>query len=76
MTESAQVRVFGIRHHGPGSARAVMRALAEFEPDTVLIEGPSDADPLAALIASDDMQPPVALLAYATGEPANSAFWP
>lgn len=76
MTESAQVRVFGIRHHGPGSARAVMRALAEFEPDTVLIEGPSDADPLAALVSSDDLQPPVALLAYATGEPATSAFWP
>ncbi|WP_132474424.1 DUF5682 family protein [Rhodococcus sp. SMB37] len=76
VTESVRVRVFGIRHHGPGSARAVLRALAEFEPDTVLIEGPSDADPLVALAASDDLQPPVALLAYATGEPGISAFWP
>ncbi|MFD6896096.1 DUF5682 family protein [Rhodococcus sp. NPDC060086] len=76
VTESAQVRVLGIRHHGPGSARAVLRALTEFEPDTVLIEGPSDADPLVALAASDDLQPPVALLAYATGEPATAAFWP
>ena len=42
-TPTAQVRVLGIRHHGPGSARALLRALAELEPDTVLIEGPADA---------------------------------
>ena len=48
----AEIRVFGIRHHGPGSARAVLQALAEFEPDTVLIEGPSDADPVLALAPS------------------------
>lgn len=72
----AEIRVFGIRHHGPGSARAVLQALAEFEPDTVLIEGPSDADPVLALAAADDMVPPVALLAYARDEPAQAAFWP
>lgn len=72
----AEIRVFGIRHHGPGSARAVLQALAEFEPDTVLIEGPSDADPVLALAAADDMVPPVALLAYARDEPARAAFWP
>ncbi|MEE2035267.1 DUF5682 family protein [Rhodococcus chondri] len=73
---SPQVRVLGIRHHGPGSARAIVRALTEFEPDTVLIEGPSDADPLVALAGSERMRPPVALLAYATAEPATAAFWP
>ncbi|WP_241386212.1 DUF5682 family protein [Rhodococcus sp. CH91] len=72
----AEIRVFGIRHHGPGSARAVLQALTEFEPDTVLIEGPSDADPVLALAAGDDMVPPVALLAYARDEPARAAFWP
>ncbi|MBM7460566.1 hypothetical protein JOE26_003241 [Rhodococcus coprophilus] len=76
MTGDAEIRVFGIRHHGPGSARAIARALAEFEPDTVLIEGPADADPFLALAASDDMQPPVALLAYVRDEPARAAFWP
>ncbi|MEU5842721.1 DUF5682 family protein [Rhodococcus sp. NPDC047139] len=72
----AEIRVFGIRHHGPGSARALVQALTEFEPDTVLIEGPSDADPVLALAAADDMVPPVALLAYARDEPARAAFWP
>lgn len=76
MSVTAQVRVLGIRHHGPGSARALLRALAEFEPDTVLIEGPADADPLVTLAASEQMRPPVALLGYASGNPATAAFWP
>ncbi len=44
------VEVFGIRHHGPGSARSLLRALEDFDPDAVLIEGPSDADALLALV--------------------------
>ncbi|WP_435278484.1 DUF5682 family protein [Rhodococcus yananensis] len=76
MTVTAEVRVLGVRHHGPGSARAVLRALTAFEPDTVLVEGPADADPLVGLAAADGMHPPVALLAYATGTPSTAAFWP
>ncbi len=38
------VHVFGIRHHGPGSARSLSAALESLAPDVVLIEGPSDAD--------------------------------
>lgn len=70
------VRVLGVRHHGPGSARAVLAALEELQPDAVLIEGPADADPIAALAASEAMVPPVALLAYAVDHPGLSAFWP
>ena len=43
------VSILGIRHHGPGSARSVERALAEMEPDAVLVEGPPEADPLLPL---------------------------
>ena len=32
--------IFGIRHHGPGSARALLRALSELQPDAIL-ESPS-----------------------------------
>jgi Family of unknown function (DUF5682) len=70
------VEVFGIRHHGPGSARSLLRALAEFDPDAVLVEGPSDADPLVAMSTSPGMEPPVALLAYAADDPGIAAFWP
>ena len=68
--------VFGIRHHGPGSARSLERALLELEPDTVLIEGPPEADGLIELAAREDMAPPVALLTYVPDEPARAAFYP
>ena len=40
------IELYGIRHHGPGSARSVREGLAEFGPDVVLIEGPPEADGL------------------------------
>lgn len=70
------VTLLGIRHHGPGSARAVGAALAAIEPDLVLIEGPPEADALVGLAAHPAMRPPVALLAYADAEPSRAAFWP
>ncbi|MFJ6214436.1 DUF5682 family protein [Streptomyces sp. NPDC092296] len=73
---AAQVTVLGVRHHGPGSARAVAAALAALAPDAVLIEGPPEADPILALAAEQDMVPPVALLAHVVDEPAQAAFWP
>lgn len=73
---SAQTRIFGIRHHGPGSARSLRLALEQFQPDAILIEGPADADPLTGYVAADDMSPPVALLAYQPDQPAKAAFWP
>jgi hypothetical protein len=72
----ARVDVLGIRHHGPGSARAVRAELERLRPDAVLVEGPSDADPLVALAVADGMAPPVAVLAYAQDAPEVAAFWP
>ena len=74
--DQVEVAVLGIRHHGPGSARSLLSALADFAPDQVLIEGPADADPLVGWAASPSMQPPVAILAYAPLEPRRAAFWP
>ncbi|WP_353944256.1 DUF5682 family protein [Streptomyces sp. HUAS MG91] len=68
--------LLGVRHHGPGSARAVRRALDEAGPAAVLIEGPPEADALVPLAAEPDMRPPVALLAHVVDEPGKSAFWP
>ncbi|MFC9279335.1 DUF5682 family protein [Streptomyces collinus] len=68
--------LLGVRHHGPGSARAVRAALEAARPDVVLIEGPPEADPLIPLAADPEMRPPVALLAHAVDEPGRSAFWP
>ncbi len=53
---SDSVVLLGIRHHGPGSARAVRRALQAYQPEVVLIEGPPEADALVPLAGSHDMR--------------------
>jgi uncharacterized protein DUF5682 len=70
------LQIFGIRHHGPGSARRLLEALAELRPSMVLIEGPSDASDLLPMLADAAMAPPVALLTYAADDPARAIFWP
>ncbi|GAA3224485.1 DUF5682 family protein [Nonomuraea helvata] len=70
----ADVSVLGVRHHGPGSARAVRRELERLRPHAILIEGPPEADALVAL--APELEPPVALLAHVPGAPARAAFWP
>ncbi|MEU3252797.1 DUF5682 family protein [Streptomyces sp. NPDC006997] len=72
----ARPLLLGVRHHGPGSARAVRAALTAARPRAVLIEGPPEADALIPLAADEEMRPPVALLAHAVDEPGRSAFWP
>ncbi|MGW6526010.1 DUF5682 family protein [Streptomyces sp. NPDC054962] len=74
--EAGRPLLLGVRHHGPGSARAVRAALDAARPRTVLVEGPPEADALIPLAADEDMRPPVALLAHAVDEPGRSAFWP
>ncbi|MFI0898798.1 DUF5682 family protein [Streptomyces sp. NPDC020983] len=68
--------LLGVRHHGPGSARAVLAALEAYRPQAVLIEGPPEADTLVALAADPAMRPPVALLSHVADDPARAAFWP
>jgi hypothetical protein len=70
------VHVFGIRHHGPGSARSVRQALGELTPDIVLVEGPPDAQDVLPLLGHADMKPPVALLVYASEAPSRAVFYP
>ena len=36
------IHLFGIRHHGPGSARSVLSALTNLQPDIILLEGHSN----------------------------------
>ena len=70
------VQYFGIRHHGPGSCRNVVKALNAMKPDLILLEGPAEATPLLPLITHADMKPPVALLAYQTNKVDNASFYP
>jgi len=70
------IHIFGIRHHGPGSAHSLRAALEEARPDCVLVEGPPDAAGVLALLAHPEMRPPVALLVYVPDEPRHSALYP
>lgn len=70
------VHYFGIRHHGPGCARSLLRAFDALAPDCVLVEGPPDAQPVLAALLSEHMQPPVALLSYCPDEPQRAVYHP
>src|SRR5262245_15026535 len=71
-----ELHIFGVRHHGPGSARAVLRALDSVQPDCVLIEGPPDADEMIPWGAKEGMQPPVSILIYQVDDPKHAVFYP
>ena len=70
------IHYYGIRHHGPGSARHLLAALDALQPDRILLEGPPEADALLPLVADAAMQPPVALLAYRPDAPQRAVYYP
>lgn len=72
----AELRVFGVRHHGPGTARALLAGLAAYEPDCVLVEGAPDADAVIPWLAHPALVMPVALLVYRPDEPQRATFYP
>jgi len=69
-----RLHIFGVRHHGPGSAALLKRALDVVNPACVLIEGTPEADDLIPFAAASGMKPPVALLVHASSD-ANAAFF-
>jgi len=79
-SNTSTTTVFGIRHHGPGSARSLVRSLQTLHqsqgPDIILVEGPPEANSSLALLADADMKPPVALLIYPPDHLQQSAYYP
>ncbi len=68
--------IFGIRHHGPGSARSLKRALQELEPDCILIETPADGATALPYLEDAKIQFPIALLIYNPKNFAQAAYVP
>lgn len=68
--------IFGIRHHGPGSARNLVTELRALSPQAVLIEGPPDANALIPYAASRGMKPPVALMVYDPTDFSQASYFP
>ena len=55
-----RIRIFGIRHHGPGCARSLSLALEDWQPDCILLEGPPEGESVLSFLADETMVPPVA----------------
>jgi hypothetical protein len=68
--------LFGVRHHGPGCARSLLRALEDLQPDCLLVEGPPDAEEMLPLMLNAGLVPPVALLVYNPEDSREAAFYP
>lgn len=70
------LKVFGIRHHGPGSAKRLRKALNEMQPDCVLIEGPAEAETMLRYTSYSTLAPPVAILIYNPNNLQQASYFP
>jgi Family of unknown function (DUF5682) len=70
------LHLLGIRHHGPGSARSVVRALDDLRPDVVLVEAPAEATAALRWVGDPGLVPPVALLGHVVDHPHLAVFAP
>ena len=70
------LRTFGIRHHGPHSARRLRAALEAYAPDLILLEAPGDAQPALGQLTHADMRPPVALVLHDAKSVERASFYP
>ncbi len=70
------IQIYGIRHHGPGSAKRLQAALRQFTPDALVIELPQDAEPALSYIGDSGLRPPVALLLYQPKDFSRASYLP
>lgn len=70
------LHILGIRHHGPGSARRVLHALEQYQPDCLIVECPADADKACAFIADKNLVPPAAILIYDPENLQHALYYP
>ena len=70
------LRLFGIRRYGPGSAASLVAAPDAFRPDIVLLECPADAEAALATSTYPELPPPVALLVYNPKQQGQASFLP
>ncbi|HPN69107.1 MAG TPA: DUF5682 family protein [Saprospiraceae bacterium] len=70
------VNVLGIRHHGVGSARQVLKMLHKLKPDCILIEGPPEITEMLHYIGNQQLIPPVSIMVYDSDFPKTASFYP
>jgi hypothetical protein len=75
-SKSENLHFFGIRHHGPGCAKALKDALRELKPDILLFECPSDAAPALDLFLIEEVETPLAIMIFNPKSPDKAVFFP
>ena len=70
------VKVFGIRHHGPGSAKALGKALLAYQPDCILLEAPEEMGVLFPYLMDKKAAPPLAGLIYESKDISKAVYFP
>ena len=73
---SDRVRLFGIRHHGPGSSRSLIAALDSWHPNAVIIEGAPETEALIPHLLDPEVKMPVAGLVYSIDQPRRAIYYP
>lgn len=68
--------LFGIRHHGPGSAKSLLQALDRYQPDLILVEAPEELIPLLDYLNLEDLRPPIAALLYNPKDLQQAVYYP
>lgn len=53
-----KIKFFPVRHHSPACAYHLKKTIEEFNPETILIEGPSDSNFLMEYMTNEDTIPP------------------
>jgi hypothetical protein len=74
--KNCDVFYLGIRHHGPGCARALRTMLSEVQPDVILLECPADGHAALGCKSVNELRPPVALALYNPKNPGESVYYP
>ena len=69
-------KIYGIRHHGPGSTRSLLRSLEAEPPDCLLIEAPADAEQVLEYALHPGIIPPVAVLLYDEKDLSKASYLP
>lgn len=70
------IQLYGIRHHGPGSSKSLLKALEKFQPDIVLVEAPDEMEVLLKHVNDEGLEPPVAALIYNPKDLQQAVYYP
>lgn len=71
-----EIKIFGIRHHGAGSARRLIQAITDYSPDVLAIELPQDSEDLITTLNDTPHKTPLAFLYYNAAQVDQAIYLP